>query len=138
MSQRDLKFIPGTGEELTFDISGFAINPDTNNASNNAICFAGGFRNQVLTVVGSGTVIVYGSTQKTPPDFTAPSTIDNSYAPLVLADYSIQNTYYNGATGVAVVAATKIVEVNTNVIVWMAIHRSAGTVDVKLTESDNL
>ncbi len=131
---RDVKYIK-SGEKLDFDAgSGFAINPQ----NETAIAFAADFRNQVLTVVGSGTVIVYGSIQKTPPDFTAPSTIDNSYAPIVLADYSVQNTYYNGASGVAVSGSTKIVELNTNVLSWVAIHRSANTVEVKLTETDNL
>lgn len=131
---RNVKPIPGTGAALTFDAgTGFAVNPD----GKTAIAFAADFRNQVLTVVGTGTVIVYGSTQKDPPDFTVASTITNSYAPIVLADYSIQNTYYNGAAGVTVAGATKIVELNTNVLTWVAIHRSAGTVDVKLTETDN-
>ncbi len=133
--KREVKFIPGTGEALTFNaISGFAINPFTNDTS---ICFSGDFRNQVLTVVGTGTVIVYGSTQKDPPDFTAPSTITNSYAPVMLADYAAVGTYYVGASGVPVAGATKIVEVNTNVLTWVAIHRSANTVDVKLTQTDN-
>lgn len=139
MSQRQLNFIPGDGSALTFDAgSGFAINPKLPTGANNAICFAGGFRNQVLAVVGTGNVIVYGSTQKNPPDFTAPSTIGNSYAPIMLADYTSPNTYYAGGAGVTVAAGTKIVEANTNVLSWVAIHRSINTVDVKLTESDNL
>ncbi len=132
-SQRDLKFING-GSKLTFDAgTGFAINPQ----SESAIAFAGDFRNQVLIVAGTGTVVVYGSCQKTPPDFTSASTIDNAYVAIVLADYSTQNTYYNGTAGVAVSASTKMVELNTNVLTWIAIHRSANTVDVKLTEADN-
>lgn len=133
MSTRDLKFING-GKPLDFDpVSGFALNGE----GETAIAFGGDYRNQVLTVVGIGTVIVYGSVQKDPPDFTLPSTIGNSYAPIVLADYSIQNTYYNGASGVVVAGATKIVELNTNLLSWVAIHRSANTVNVKLTETDN-
>ncbi len=134
MSQRDVKFIKG-GEALDFDAeSGFAINVE----GDTSIAFAGDFRNQVLTVVGTGTVIVYGSCQKAPPDFTQSSTIDNSYAPVMLADYAAVGTYYVGAAGVPVSNATKLVEINTNLLTWVAIHRSVDTVDVKLTESDNL
>ncbi len=138
MGLRDLKYIPSTGEALTFDAgSGFAINPVLPVNSNNAIAFAGSYRNQVITAVGTGTVIVYGSTQKDPPDFTKPSTIGNSYAPIMLADYTTPNTYYAGGAGVVVSSSTKIVELNTNLLTWIAIHRSATTVGVKLTETDN-
>lgn len=134
MSQRDLKYING-GRKLDWDsVSSFAINHDLENA----VCFAGGFRNQVLTVVGTGTVLVYGSTQKTPPNFNSASTIDNSWFLVTLADYSVPNTYYAGATGAVVSTSTKAVELNTNVLTWVGLHRSASTVDVKITESDNL
>lgn len=130
---RDLKFIAG-GNPLTFDAgTGFAINPE----DETAIAFSGDYRNQVLGVVGTGTVIVYGSSQRLPPNFNLPSTIGNLYTPIVLADYSVANTYYAGASGVSVAASTKIVELNTNLLTWIAIHRSADTVDVILTETDN-
>ncbi len=132
MVPRDIKFING-GEPLEFDAgTGFAINPD-----NGTAMFGGDFRNLLLAAVGTGVVIVYGSTQKDPPDFTAPSSIQNAYAPIVLADYSLSNTYYDGATGVTAAGNTKIVELNTNLLTWVAIHRSVDTVEVLLTETDN-
>lgn len=134
MAQRDLKYING-GRKLTFDaVTGFAENPE----GENAIAFSGDFRNQVLGVVGTGTVIVYGSCQKDPPNFAAPSTIDNFYVPIMLADYSLPGTYYAGTVGAVVAGASMMVELNTNVLTWVGIHRSANTVDVKLTETDNL
>ena len=133
MNNRDVKFIKG-GDALEFDAdSGFAINPD----GQTAIAFAGDYRNQVLTVVGTGTVIVYGSCQKTPPDFSQAVTIDNSYVAVMLADYTTPNTYYAGGAGVSVTAEAKMVEINTNLLTWIGINRSADTVDVKFTETDN-
>lgn len=133
MNNRDIKFING-GNKLVFDSgTGFAINPE----SQTAIAFSGDYRNQVIAVKGTGTVIVYGSNQKTPPDFTASVTIDNFFVPIVLADYSVKNTYYDGTVGVVVSSSAKMVELNTNLLTWIAIHRSADTVDVKITETDN-
>lgn len=130
---RDLKYING-GRALIFDaVTGFALNGQ----GESAIAFAGDFRNQVLGVEGTGTIIVYGSIQRLPPDFTQPCTIDNLYVPLVLADYSLQNTYYDGTVGISVAGSCAIVELNTNLLSWVAIHRSVDTVEVKLTEADN-
>ena len=121
------------GSALTFNAgNGFAINPFAGAATQNAFA-ASDFRDILITAVGTGTVVVYGSTQKTPPDFSAASSITNSYVAITLADYSIANTYYNGASGVAVTGSTKIVELNTNLLAWVAFHRSAETVDVLLT-----
>lgn len=130
--QRDLKFIPGDGSKLKFNsVSGFAVNPE----NETAIAFTGGHRNQVVMVSGTGTVIIYGSAQKSPPDFTSAATIDNSYAIMVVADYSLAASQY--ITSIVVASETKIVEINTNLLSWVAIHRSAATVDVKFTETDN-
>ncbi len=130
---RYTNFIPGSGEKLTFDAgTDFAINPD----GQNSICFTADHRNQVIGIVGTGTVTVYGSMQKAPVDFTAPSTIDNLYAVIVLADYSLSSSNY--VTSLSVTNATKIAELNTNLLTWIAIHRSANTVDVKLIETTNL
>src|ERR1035437_3630373 len=134
---RDLKFIAG-GEKLTFNHAGrggggWAINPQ----GKNAICFAGDYRNQLITIVGTGNVLIYASAQRLPPDFTLPSTIDNSYTTVMSADYQAVGTYYTGAAGVAVSSSTKIVEINTNLLTWIGIHRSAEGVDVKITEGDN-
>ena len=132
---KDIKHIPSSGAALTFDAgTGFAINPQ----NETAIAFSGDFRDLLLTVVGTGTVIVYGSTQLNPPDFTAASTITNSYVPITLADYSIADTKYDGATGAVVASATMICELDTNLLTWIAIHRSADTVDVLLTETNAL
>lgn len=129
---KDVKWIPGTGAALTFDaITGFAINP----SNETAIAFAADFRDVLLTVVGTGNVIVYGSTQKDPPDFTIPSTITNSYAAIRLNDYTTigAGSFLDGTTGITVAGATAIVELDTNLLTWCAIHRSANTVDVKMT-----
>lgn len=96
------------------------------------------FQTITLTAVGTGTIIVLGSIQKDPPDFSKPSTITNSYAPIVLADLSIPNTYYAGSVGVTVTGSTAIVEVNSNLITWFAVTRSADTVDVLMTVTDNI
>ncbi len=128
----DRKWIPTSGSKLTFDpATGFAINPD----GKSAISFVVDFRNQVIGATGTGVVTVYGSMQKEPPDFTQPSTIDNQYAVIVLADYSLATSQY--VTSLVVSSATKIAELNTNLLSWIAIHRSVDTVDVKLLEGDN-
>lgn len=135
MNNRDIKFING-GSALEFNDEGFAVNAE----GQTAIAFSGDYRNQVLTVVGTGTVKVYGSCQKSPPDFSSPSTIDNSYCPIMLADYTTPGTYYAGGTGVTVSNSTKIVELNTNLLTWIAIQRiveDEEVVDVKFTETDN-
>lgn len=128
MKDKDVVFV-NNGEALTFDaVSGFAINPQ-----NDTAWFGADFRDLLLTVVGTGTVVVYGSNQKVPPDFTATSDIDNSYVAVMTADYTTPNTYNAGGSGVVVAGATKIVEVNTNMLTWIGISRSAETVNVKLT-----
>ena len=120
------------GIKLDFDpVTGFAINPMLNTA-----VFSADYRDILLTAVGTGTVVVYGSCQKDPPDFTSASTITNSYVPIVLADYALVNTYYAGTAGITVAGATKIVELNTNLLTWVAFHRSVNTVDILLTETD--
>lgn len=130
---RYTNFIPGSGNALTFDnVTGFAVNPD----GENSICFTGDHRNQVIGITGIGTVKVYGSIQKDPVDFTQPSTIGNQYAQIVLADYSLTTNQY--VTSLIVAGATKLAELNTNLLTWIGIHRSAETVEVKLTETTNL
>lgn len=129
---KDVKFIPSTGAALTFDVAtGFAINPN----NETAIAFSADFRDIVLTVGGTGTVIVYGSAQKSPPDFTIGPSITNSYVPIALVDYSLvgSGAYYPGATGAVVAGTAMIVECDTNLLTWIGIHRSAPTVDVLLT-----
>jgi hypothetical protein len=128
---KDIKFI-NNSKPLVFNVGGFAIDPQSENA-----WFGGDFRDLVLTVVGTGTVKVYGSAQQLPPDFTLPSTISNSYTPIALADYSLAtNTILAGSAGVTVAGATKLVECNTNLLTWIAIERSADTVQVLLTETN--
>lgn len=130
---RDFKYIKG-GDKLVFNAAGYALNEQ----AQTAIALAADFRNQVLSVVGTGTVIVYGSAQKNPPDFTQASTIDNSYTPIALADYSlVTNNYLAGAAGVTVAGETKLVELNTNLLSWIGIFRDSATVEVKLTITDN-
>lgn len=128
---KDVKFI-NEGNALSFNVGNFAVHPVGGNAF-----FGADFRNILLTAVGTGTVTVLGSAQKTPPDFSSASTITNSYAPIMLADYSTPNTYYAGSAGVSVSNSTAIVELNTNLLTWIAIVRSANTVNVILTETNN-
>lgn len=130
---RYTNYIPGTGDKLTFDPgTGFAINPD----GQSSICFTADHRNQLIGIVGTGTVTVYGSMQKAPVDFSAPSTIDNLYAVIVLADYSLASSNY--VTSLSVTGSTKIAELNTNLLTWIGIHRSGNGVEVKLTQTTNL
>lgn len=138
MFERNLQYINGQGgAPLEFD-AGFAVNPSANgNIPGNAFA-AKDFRNILITLVGTGTVKFHGSIQNLPPDFTAGSSIFNSHAPIMAADYSLPNTYWAGATGVIVSNETKIVELNTNVLAWFGIERSDDTVDVIVTVTDNL
>lgn len=140
MFERNLQYVNGqVGLPFEFGVDGFAINPNAEGSTPGNAFSAKDFRNILLTLQGTGNVIVYGSIQNNPPDFSIASTITNSYVALMLADYSIANTVYNGATGATVAAgATRTVEVNTNVITWFAIHRSADTVDVISTVTDNI
>ena len=89
-----------------------------------------------ITVVGTGTITVYGSADMTVEgiDFTSPSTISNSYAEMVIADLTTPNTY---ATSLAVTAETKIGEVNTNLLTWISVSRDVDTVDAFITVCDN-
>lgn len=96
------------------------------------------FRNVVITLVGTGAIQVLGSAEKnptdTPPDFTAPSTIDNAFEAIVMADLTAPNTY---ATTISVTSATKLAEVNTNLLTFISLSRSVDTVDAYVTVCDN-
>ncbi len=132
---KDVKFF-NNGNPLNFDIAGYAINPDNNNAF-----FGADHRDLLITVVGTGNVLVLGSAQKLPPDFSSPSTITNSWVYITTADYSIPATFYAGNAGVTVSASTKLVELDTNELTWVAIFRTNGEgegdiVDVLLTETN--
>jgi len=98
--------------------------------------FAGDFRNIGITIVGTGTLSVLGSKsrQQDPIDFTAASTLANSYATIVLADETVANTY---ATSLTVSGSTKIAEVNTNELGWICLSRSGSGVDAFVTMTDN-
>jgi hypothetical protein len=90
-----------------------------------------------ITVVGTGNIVIHGSEQEAPPDFTAASTINNSHVEIMLADYTTPNLYYSGTAGVTVAASTAIVELNTNLLTWICIERTAGTADVLVTYTNN-
>lgn len=92
------------------------------------------FRDIDITIVGTGTVAVLGSAKKDIVDFVASSTITNPYAAMVIADLTTPNTY---ATSLAVTAATKIGEVNTNLLCWICLTRTVDTVDAFVTICDN-
>lgn len=121
------------GSKLRFGANGFAIFPTGQNLQN--AFWSGDFQNIVLTIVGTGTIVAYGSTQLSPPDFSAPVTIDNSFTPISLVEYALTgtNAYHDGATGVTVSGSASLSEFDTNLITWMSVHRSGNTVDVKLT-----
>lgn len=127
MNPRDVKKIP-----LTWTPTGVGT------VSLSQVIKAADFRDIDITVVGTGTVVVYGSAEKnaddTPPDFTAASTISSAYAPMVIADLGTPNTF---AASIAVVGATKIGEVNTNLLTWICVERSESTVDAYITVCDN-
>ena len=96
--------------------------------------FVGDFRNVVITLVGTGTVSVQGTADKDVVDFTSASTLSNSYATMVIADMTAASTY---ATSITVSSSTKLGEVNTNLVTYVSLTRSADTVDCFVTLSDN-
>lgn len=123
MANKDVKFLDATSITYT---GGFS-----------QPIFVGDLITAVVTVVGTGTVIAHGSAQEDAPDFSAPSTITNSHVPVVLADYTTANTYYNGGAGVTVAASTQIVELNTNLLNWICLERSGGGVEATVTSTNN-
>jgi hypothetical protein len=96
--------------------------------------WVGDFRDVVLTIVGTGTATVLATASKEVVDFTAASTIGNAFATMVIADMTAASTY---ATSLVVAGATKLGEVNTNLVGWVCITRSADTLDGYLTYCDN-
>jgi uncharacterized protein YcsI (UPF0317 family) len=96
--------------------------------------FAGDFRNIGVTMVGTGSIGVLGSKDLNAPDFTDPSTISNSYVNIVLADETVASTYN---TSLSVSNSTKLAEVNSNLITFICVTRSADTVDAFLTVTTN-
>lgn len=95
------------------------------------------FRNVGLTVVGTGDVHILASKAKvdTPIDFTTSSTIANSYAQVVLFDETVVSSPF--VTALTVAAATKLAEIDTNLLTWICVVRSADTVDAFISYSDN-
>lgn len=110
--------------------------PITWTADKSQAIFVADFRNIVLTIVGTGTATVLGSVEKTtePVDFGSPSVLGNTYAEIVIADLTVAGAY---ATTLIVAGATKLGEVNTNLLTWIQITRSAGTLDAFITVCDN-
>lgn len=96
--------------------------------------FVGDFRDVVLTIVGTGTAAVLCSCDAEVPDFTAPSTITNSYKALVIADLAVPNTY---ATTLIAAGNTQMGEVNTNLVRWICVTRSINTLDGFISACDN-
>ena len=126
------KTVKGAKEPLTF-VGGFAINPNTNGNS-----FSANNRNVVITVVGTGTVVVHMSQQAANKeiDFSAASTADNSHSIPVLADLGAlaPNKYVLSAV---VAGETKQFELNVNICTQIGIEQTVGTPDVLLTITDN-
>lgn len=100
---------------------------------------ANDFRNIGLTIVGTGDIQVLASKEKNPADepvdFTAPSTIDNAYAAIVIADETLATGSYS--TSITVSGSTKLAEINTNLATFICLSRSADTVDAYITVTDN-
>ncbi len=97
--------------------------------------WVGDYRDVVLTIVGTGTATVLATASKEVVDFTAASTIGNAFATVVIADLTTVTTPY--ATSLVVAGATKLGEINSNLVGWVCITRSANTLDAYLTYCDN-
>lgn len=113
----------------------------TNNLSQPIL--ARDFRDIGITIIGTGDVQVLGSLEApqdstygspTEVDFSVASALGNSYAAVVIADLTVPNTY---VTTLSVAGATKLGEVNTNLLTWICLSRSIDTVDALVTVCDN-
>jgi len=95
------------------------------------------YRNVGITIVGTGNVSVLASKEKsdTPTDFTAASTIGNSHATVVLFDETVVANPF--VTVLTVAGSTKLAELDTNLVTWICLQRSADTVDAFVSYSDN-
>ena len=135
MYERDLKTI-NDAQDLVWGSDGFLKNPISQGSLSVGNAFeVKSYRDAVLTAVGTGTILVYGSSQKNPPDFSQASSINNSWVLISLMDYSLVGSasFYTGATGAVVSSSTMLAELDTNLLTWIGIHRSANTVNAKLT-----
>ena len=136
MYERDVKYI-NDKQDLPWDSgTGFLQNPIPTGALIEGNAFdVRNFRDGVLTVEGTGQILVYGSAQKNQPDFNSPSTIDNSWVLIALVDYSLTGApaFYDGATGAVVSGSTMVCELDTNGLTWIGLYRSAEEVEAKLT-----
>jgi hypothetical protein len=92
------------------------------------------FRNIGITVVGTGDLSVLGSKQKDIIDVSQASTIDNAYRIITIADEGTPQTYVNTAS---VTGSTFIGEVNTNLLTWIVLRRTAADVDAFVTITSN-
>ncbi len=101
------------------------------------------FRNVGVTVVGSGSVSVLASKHfptggqegSDVIDFTAPSTINNSYATVAVYDETV--IVNNWVLALVVAGATKLGEVDINELSWICLSRNSADVDATVTVSDN-
>jgi hypothetical protein len=122
-NSRPLRKIP-----ITWDVDGYSQAIDTSD-----------FRDIGITIVGTGDVQVLGTKEAYPQidkpvNFKITSTINNSWATVVVADETTPNTY---VTTFSVTAATKLGEVNTNLLTFISLSRSINTVDAFITYCDN-
>lgn len=97
--------------------------------------FCGDFRNIGITIVGTGDIQVLGTKDINKVDFSASSTLSNSFAAIVIADETVANTY---STTISVSASTKLAEVNTNDLQYICLSRSGSGVDAFVSLTDNL
>lgn len=99
------------------------------------------FRNIGLTIAGIGSVSVLGSKDKTvePIDFASSSTLANSYATIAIYDETV--TTNNWVTSLTVNNATKLAEIDTNLLTWICLSRTTASidnpVDAFITVADN-
>lgn len=97
------------------------------------------YRDIGVTAVGTGTLQVLGTKEKylandNSVDFQATSTITNSFAPIVIADETVANSY---VTSLSLSSQTKLAEVNTNLLTFICLLRSSDTVDAFVTATTN-
>lgn len=97
--------------------------------------FVGDYRNVELTAVGTGRIQVLGSKDIKMFDPLQPSSFNNSYVPVVLADETVATNNYS--TTWILSNETKVGEVNVNVLGWISLSRNTETIRAFISVTDN-
>lgn len=120
----------------------FPIVWDQNNLSQPI--FVADFRHVEITAVGTGNIQILaskdfgsdpGNPLATPPDFSLPSTINNSYAAVEIYDETVATG--NFTLTLTVAGSTKIGELEANFDGWICVSRDNPAVDAFITVADN-